>query len=107
MVSCQEIIFLFISLKANISWSQYFLCLSLSPLSLPPSTFPLSLCVYVYLCVCIQVPNKGENSYWGFLNYFCFMYTGILPEYMFVYHVCSWCPKKPEDGVGYPETGVL
>ena len=35
------------------------------------------------------------------------MWMSVLLVYMYVYHVCAWCPWKSEEGVRSPETGVM
>lgn len=25
---------------------------------------------------------------------------------MYAYHVCAWCPQRPEEGIIFPEIGV-
>lgn len=36
---------------------------------------------------------------------FHFIYMGVLPTTMSVYHVCVWCSWRPEERVGFPELG--
>jgi hypothetical protein len=33
--------------------------------------------------------------------------VSVLPECMSVHHICSWCLKSPEEGVGTSETGIM
>ena len=30
----------------------------------------------------------------------------VLPVYMYVHRIYAWYPRKPEEGVGFPGTGV-
>lgn len=41
-----------------------------------------------------------------FQLYLCFMCVTILPTCKSAYHIHAWCPWRPEDGVGFPRTGV-
>lgn len=29
-----------------------------------------------------------------------------LPECMYMYHMCSWCPQRPKEGIRFPRTGL-
>ncbi|XP_076431447.1 uncharacterized protein LOC143274063 [Peromyscus maniculatus bairdii] len=40
------------------------------------------------------------------LLYFYFMCISVLPECKCAHHACGWCPRKPEEGFGYPETRI-
>lgn len=31
---------------------------------------------------------------------------GVLLVHMFVYYVCAWCQKRPEEGIGFPGTEI-
>lgn len=32
----------------------------------------------------------------------------VLPVYMSVHHMCTWCHWKPEEeGIGFPRTGIV
>lgn len=31
----------------------------------------------------------------------------ILSACMIACHICSWCPQKSEEGIRYPETGIM
>lgn len=39
-------------------------------------------------------------------NLFCILYE-CLPARMSGYHVCSWCPWRPAEGVGWPGTRLI
>lgn len=34
------------------------------------------------------------------------MHMDVLPEGISVYHLCAWCPWRPEEGIRCPVTGV-
>ena len=38
---------------------------------------------------------------------FNFMYMGVLPACMFVYHVCHWWQQRTKNGIRSSETGVI
>lgn len=40
------------------------------------------------------------------IEIFYFMQTDVLPAYMYMYYMYAWCPRKSEDGIGFPGTGV-
>ena len=39
--------------------------------------------------------------------WFVFMCMGVFPECMYVHHVCSWCPRKPEEVLNPLELELL
>lgn len=39
-------------------------------------------------------------------NFFVPVYMSILPACSSMYHVCAWCPRKPEEDFGYSGTRV-
>lgn len=41
----------------------------------------------------------------SFLDYF--MCINVLPSCVYVQHVCAWCPRRSEEGVGYPRPGLM
>lgn len=40
------------------------------------------------------------------LFFIVFMLMNILPTCMAMYHVYAWCPQRPGEGIGYPESGI-
>ena len=35
------------------------------------------------------------------------MYMSVLSGCMYVHHMCAWCLRRPEEGVGSPGTGAM
>lgn len=42
-----------------------------------------------------------------FRFYFYFMCMDVLLAYVYVHHVCGWCPQTPEDGIGFRFAGTI
>lgn len=42
----------------------------------------------------------------GFYSFKIRFILCVLPEIMYVHHVCAWCPWRSEEGVGSPGPGV-
>ena len=40
------------------------------------------------------------------IEIFYFMQTDVLPADMYMYYIYAWCPRKSEEGIGFPGTGV-
>jgi hypothetical protein len=56
------------------------------------------LLVYVYMYVCMHIYN---------FHLFILCVYGCFNECVFVYHLYTWCPQRPEeDNIGTPGTGV-
>lgn len=43
----------------------------------------------------------------GYTFLFYFMYMGIFPACMSMYHMCAWCPKRPADNIQFSETKII
>lgn len=50
------------------------------------------VCDSDFLENCFNGDKISENS--------CFAFCLILPTYMYVYHMSTWCQWRPEEGVG-------
>lgn len=40
--------------------------------------------------------DNASNIFSHFQNFY-FIYSGVLTECISIYHVCDWCPQRPED----------
>jgi hypothetical protein len=38
--------------------------------------------------------------------YVCLFVLCVLPVYMYVHHICTWCLWRSKERIGYPGTGV-
>jgi hypothetical protein len=52
-----------------------------------------------------QTHKVKINNY--LLKIICFMRMGILSAHIFVCHVCTWCPRRSEEGIRAPVTGFM
>lgn len=53
--------------------------------------------IFVFWFVCL-------DSYFFLLFYF--LCIGVLPAYMFIYHICAWCLQRPEESIRAPQTVI-
>lgn len=71
------------------------------------------------MCVCVYSPCIGPRALhilgeyqrttflaFGFEICFIFRCMCALLACTSVYYVCAWCPRRPEEGTAFPDTGV-
>lgn len=47
-----------------------------------------------------------SQNIWFFKHLKTFMYIAVLPKFMYVHHMHTWCPHRPERGSGPLELGL-
>ena len=48
-------------------------------------------------CYCFEI----------FFKNYLFYFMSILPAHNYVYQVCTWYSQRPEEGTGFPGTGII
>lgn len=57
----------------------------------------------------VMFPIQLNFTHYFFKFFDLFLYMSVLPVYMYLYHVCFWCPQRSEERIRFPglELGMV